>query len=440
MEFFFKRCLFSCALFFCLAAFSHASSTTTITAQIKQLLSQQQYEAAYNLGLNHQFELEGEPEFDLYWGLSAIQAGKFETALFNFERLISSYPQVHRYRLELARCYFYLGNLERAEAEFKRVQAEQPPAAVLKNIELFLDQIAQQKRSFKSQWYGRLTLASGYDTNINSATNAENFILPLANFNFIVPISDKEREQASSFGQAQAFLGYQRPLSRLSSWGALLMASHKANFETSDYNLSQAFVQADYRRLWKRLQLRSSASFNQYWLASESFQQNSSVNTEAYWLSHNRWQPFARLTFTHIDNKVNQDLDRLQFQQEIGIGSHWGRLNSQLSAQSSQDNARNKNKAYMRDSFGFDWSGQYRYLNHELYSQVKWQKDHYQEDFVAFNKTRQDTLVQALVGYRYQFNKQVSAYLQSSWLDNDSNLTIYQYQRVLSEAGLSLGF
>lgn len=136
------------------------AANPTIT-KLQELIKQQNYAEAYQLASQHIDELEGDAEFDFLYGLSALQSGELQAALFSFERLSASYPQVQRYRLELARSYFYLGNLDEAKQQFNKVLASNPPDAVKNNIEKFLANIENQRQAIQSQWRASVTLAGG---------------------------------------------------------------------------------------------------------------------------------------------------------------------------------------------------------------------------------------------------------------------------------------
>ena len=418
-------------------ALSSDASSGAVLDALHRLVQSGQFQSAHKLAAEYVLEFEGDPEFDFYYGLSALQTGNFEAALFNFERLSTSYPQVQRYRLELARSYFYLDNLEQAEEEFAEVLASDPPEAVVHNIQEFVARIQHKKQQLQGGWYGSVSLAGGYDSNINSATQADQLHIP---FFGLIPLAPTAREQSSAFIQARAVLGYRKPLSRVSSVGSLVLFNQKSNLEQSDFNLSNLLLQADYRYRLGALQLRPSISVNQYWLAGSSFQQDVTLNAEAYWQLTPRYQPFARIGVAHSDNKQNNDFDRYQLQSELGIGVNAGRFSSQLSALSTRDYAKYEVESYMRDNYGVNLSAQYQWQRHEFYSMLLWQKQEYQAPILALGATRDEKFKQGLIGYRYRLPKNLSLYVQVSHIKNESNINLYEYRRTLSEAGITLAF
>ncbi len=148
------------------------ADTTTLARtnqQLSQLIRQQDYQSAYQLAQPLLSLYEGDPSFDFYYAFSAAQLGYFNEALFGFERLSSNYPAVARYRLELARAYYYLGNYDAAEQEFSRAQSTNPPAQVRDTIAQFLQRIEEQHLTVMPAWGGFVSASGGYDSNYNTA-------------------------------------------------------------------------------------------------------------------------------------------------------------------------------------------------------------------------------------------------------------------------------
>lgn len=413
------------------------ASTADIIPELKELVTQSQFQQAYDLAQKHSSELEGDAEFDFLYGLSALQIGQFQPALFSFERLSASYPQVQRYRLELARSYFYLDNLDQAESEFQRILASQPPAAVQANIQRFLDAIHSKRRALQSHTQGSLTLASGYDSNFNSATSAES--VELFNGALIALLSSEQRHRDSPFIQLRALASHARPLTRLSSWDVHAYFSHRALNSDHQYNLSNAGAQFGLRYLMGAWQLRPSLSASQYWLGGENYQQDFALSSDFYWQAARQWQPFVRLSLNLSDNQINNDTDRLRPQIESGLGFAIGKIAGQMAVSYSQDQKLHDSAVYMRDSLSTNLQLQYRLGPHEWYAQWLWQDLDYQKPLAAFGR-RDDRLNQYLLGHRHHLGSAFSLYAQASYQDNLSSVRIYQYQRALAEAGITWAF
>ena len=86
-----------------LSGASVARAAPDSVATIKALVEQGQFERAYDHALAAEARYEGDPEFDFYFGLAAIEVGRYPDAIFAFERVVFAQPDQLRVRLELAR-------------------------------------------------------------------------------------------------------------------------------------------------------------------------------------------------------------------------------------------------------------------------------------------------------------------------------------------------
>ncbi len=99
-------------------------SKTSLT-ELTQLIEQSKFPLAYQLGLTMHEEWEGDEQFDFNFALAASQTGHYNQAIFAFERLLDAHPNNLRFRLEMARCYYFLNNHEAAKREFTSVAESQ---------------------------------------------------------------------------------------------------------------------------------------------------------------------------------------------------------------------------------------------------------------------------------------------------------------------------
>jgi tetratricopeptide (TPR) repeat protein len=121
------------------------SKSSQILQKLIKLVAESKFALAYQTGLSIHNEWEGDESFDFNFALAAAQTGHYNRAIFPFERLLENNPNNNRYRLELARCHFFLNNYHAAQREFNLVLASNPPAEVQAHIDRFLTRIAEQK-------------------------------------------------------------------------------------------------------------------------------------------------------------------------------------------------------------------------------------------------------------------------------------------------------
>lgn len=125
------------------------------------------YQDAYDLFLKAFKADPGNINLNFYLGRAAFEIGNYEMALMAFERIMIAQPESVRIKLEMARTYYQLGLRDSARQYFEEVLATNPPAAVGRNIEIFLADIDMaEKRHFVS---GQIAAAIDWDDNVFAA-------------------------------------------------------------------------------------------------------------------------------------------------------------------------------------------------------------------------------------------------------------------------------
>ncbi len=259
----------------------------TIQARLEALdvlMKRRQYPQAYDLAERLVETFEGEPKFDFNYGLAAVETAHFDQALFAFERLVIGFPTQSRYRLELARTHFYLQNLIRAEIEFNKVLAQNPPKAVQSNVHKFLDRIIEIQRSVKPKFMFALDMAAGFDSNINSATDEKSLPLILDGIEFTVPLDNAARETGSSYWSTLLNFAYLSPLTKTSAYDLRVIASKRENSEIDSYNLDTAMAEAGYSFYTGSIRWRGAGRYQFIQLNGEAFLDTSSLIGQGNWV------------------------------------------------------------------------------------------------------------------------------------------------------------
>jgi hypothetical protein len=144
---------------------------------LKALIEQGRSAEAYALGLKHPEEL-GNPLFDFYFGIAAIDSGRAGEGVLALERYVVNVPDDLNGRLELARGYFVLGVDARAREEFELVLSAKPPADIQARIERFLDAIRARESLYLPSAALVLEAGYGYDSNANGGLASTSLVLP----------------------------------------------------------------------------------------------------------------------------------------------------------------------------------------------------------------------------------------------------------------------
>ena len=157
------------------------SDGITTADKMEALLEQGQAAEAYALGLRFADEL-GDPAFDFYFGVAALDSGHAAEGVLALERYTLNFPDSVHARLELARSYFILGEDNRAREEFNAILKTNPPPTVKANITRFMDAIRSRESRFKTTAGAFVETGLGYDTNVNGGVSNAEIVLPVFGF------------------------------------------------------------------------------------------------------------------------------------------------------------------------------------------------------------------------------------------------------------------
>src|SRR5260221_10099713 len=138
---------------------------------IKVLLEQGKAAEAYAEGKKYPDQL-GEPGFDFYFGIAAIDAGHAGEGVLALERYLLNFPDNISARLHVARGYYVLGDDARAREEFDALQKLNPPEDVAATIQQFLDSIRLRESRYSLTTGGYVELGIGSDSNVNAGASS----------------------------------------------------------------------------------------------------------------------------------------------------------------------------------------------------------------------------------------------------------------------------
>ena len=168
------------AFFMCFAGFNTAFAAEKSFPLLEQYVNQQKYKQAYQQATKLRAQNEGDPRFDYLYGLSAIQTGHYNEAVFALDRVTVTTPRVIRPRLELARAYLKLNNKRAAIKEFNDVLKLSPPPVVRQKVTAYISELQKGKQEVEKSITKRLaSFAVGYDDNINFGYASSDINLPL---------------------------------------------------------------------------------------------------------------------------------------------------------------------------------------------------------------------------------------------------------------------
>ena len=161
-----------------LAACSSVPAFAGVPEDMKLLIEQRQAVKAYELGMQHA-EMLGDPLFDYYFGIAAVDAGRASIGVLALERFMLQDPSNDLARLELGRGYYVIGDFARAKREFEAVAAKNPPMGVQTTIKRFLTAMRDRTKGKRMEVISFLEMGLGVTSNANSGLSSPDITLPV---------------------------------------------------------------------------------------------------------------------------------------------------------------------------------------------------------------------------------------------------------------------
>lgn len=206
-------------------------------AKAAALQRQGKAKEAYALLAPLEFDRAGDVEYDYLLGVAALDSGKPDRATLALERVLAVNPNFAGARLDLARAYFDLGDYDRSKTEFETVMSQNPPPVARSLGEKYLAAIEDKKHPHPS-FTGYLEGSFGYDTNVNSAANANQIYMPVFGATFTLSsASVASRDNYLSLGGG---FEYKYPLREGWSLLAGLDGKKRINFFKDTFNTDNA--------------------------------------------------------------------------------------------------------------------------------------------------------------------------------------------------------
>ncbi len=400
--------------------------------EVKALLDKGNAAGAYALGKNHPDQL-GDPQFDFYFGVAAIDSGHAGEGVLALERYTVNFPDNVNARLELARGYFVMGDDLRAREEFEAVLNAKPPAAVVANIERFLDALRSRESAYRTTTGLFMEVGFGYDSNVNGGVGTSSIRLPVFGGVVVAPAGVKTDSNFS-------WLAIGGQISHPISPGLAVFAGGQLDgkFNTSNeaqqFNQGNIAVNGGISYFKDRNFYRLTASHSEVSVDYTRFRNINSLSGE--WLHQldelQTISPFvqtARFAYTG-DNRV-RDADFLA----AGIGYRKAFIDKWQPLLTLSVNTGKENNTEGRPDLGRNLYGGRAAL--AITPAPKWavsvgatyQKSNYEAEDVLLATTRNDDYYAADAVASYAYTRDLSLRAELLLSKNSSNLELYTYRR-----------
>lgn len=400
-------------------------------ARAETFLAAGQSDDAYALLSAQEAELAGNPYFDYLLGVAALDSGRHSDAIFSLRRALSVAPEYSGARMELARAYFESGNAGLARPLFIRLLDERPPPGVRRVINDYIAAIDTTPTTPKSSVRYSFDVAGGYDNNANGSTDDGQFLG--------FTLSPDNLQTESPFYEAGANISWNKPTSTQFGWYAGGRASYRHNPDADFVDAS--VVSGNAGMNWQRGSFFGRAGVGGYWATRDGDPNQNYLGLDAVF--GNRISEKWDLTFgirggsiRHDDAIETLDVNRVLYRG--GLSYRFGSPGTfGIEIVGGDDSERLASSPYGNSKLGgrltlFVPVGS----NAELFASTGSLTSEY--DGIFFGSMREDTQVSSIVQitFRDVWSEGLSLTPRIRYVDNDSNIALYDYDR--TEVGLQL--
>lgn len=419
------------------------SNSNPAIANLNDLIAGNRYQEAYTLATQMMDELEGDPEFDFLFGLAAIETGHPNEAVFALERITYTYPDQQRVKLELARALYLMNDLPGSRQMFDEVLATNPADNIKANIQVFIDLIDEREKTIAGSftWYVNSNL--GNDSNINSATELGVIPTPIGD----VELSANGQSIDDNFNDIGGGVNYTKPFSKTSAISIGSNISHHNNMDSDDFDLDVLAADASYAHLVGSSRLSYGLRAQRVDLNSEHFQDSSSFIANLQRSAGEGWTQSLTGAFTRVryDDSLTKNASLRDVNQYLVsgvLGKAMGSFNHSVSVYYGNESAQVETGANNAQKFyGVAFAEQYQINSSNLpYFRISMHRSDNKAADPIFNIDREDDTFSTSLGWIWLWKRNLNVTTDVTYTNNDSNIKLYEYDRVKYQTGLRYQF
>jgi tetratricopeptide (TPR) repeat protein len=434
-----------CAAALALCAAGVATAGTLEDAS--ERLAQGDPAGAYQILKPEERARAGNPAYDYVLGISAIDSGRPAEAVAAFERVLAVRPNHLQARAELGRAYIAMNEPEAARRELATVEAhENIPDDVRETIDRYVTALDTGLSGGGTHIRNNLTLRAGYDSNVNNSTSDSRILIPaFAGLGFAT-LGAGATSEDDVFGEVVGRTSLTHGLSIDRQLLVDLTASYRGNADVDQFNQGLAGLNVGFsQRTPDHGTFALSAQLQSYWVDDEAYRYTYGLLGQ--WSTRSRgmtdhavYLQYAKLNYP---NNSVQNANRYTMGATIGqtlAGSmepyvHGG-------AYAGIEKLVDGNFDHLSYAFGGLRAGSEVTLMPRLrgYATAAVELSEYEDPDPLFLEERSTLRADATVGLRYLLRPDLTLGWAISYTRSDSNIVLYEYDRVVASVSLSFDF
>jgi len=434
---------FNLFIFSVLILFSQNSFSAFSSQKIQTFLNVGDYEKAYVALEKTGTEHYGEPLFDEMIGQAAFLSGRFTNAIFALERAVEVSPQNINAQIMLGEALFQLSELDAAKEHWQTALSKKISEAQKNKINTLLKNLNKPQIFQKSALSKWLSFGTGYDSNINSATDISSIFIP--SLTAVSNLTGNSLEQEAYFSKIATGLTYKKPLSKNLQLITRHRLSKRFNEGYSQFNQSQLNSSVGFVTPLQNSLLESGVNAALFSVDSSLYRK--SLGLYGRWskkISEEQWYGLsANIDKIIYPGQEIRDAKRLTVGANFNIATHaeFSPLYSLAAYVGTENTSKSTAKHIGYDFFSLQAKASYILSGDtKISTYAYFQRREHNASDPLFLKTREDDFLKLTANLEHKLSKGLFLTPSLSYIKNDSNLKFNEYDRVLGQVTIRKNF
>jgi len=419
-------------------AANNVQAQTDLLPRANQLIRQGQPKQAIELLGSVPEVAKADATYHYILGTAYLDTGEADKSILEFQEALRIKPDLLQAQAELGRAYLLTGNYIAANQSFDRVRAANPPPEVLASMASYVERVHGVAQAQRQRFRGSVSFGMGHDSNVNSATSAQQVTLPIFG-GIVATLSPDAQARSDSFHNVGVEASGFMPISSQTELFASGGAQVKNNSTITAYNFLSANLNGGVRYTYgaqQQSQVALSTTIDTVHQDSAHVRDSYGLNLEYRRIVH----PLAEVSgFVQVSNLDYLTDDFRDARREIyGVAVNpvaFGKRLFNLPPVASIYWGSERPVAAGVDHLGYSVRGvrtaALKQFNPRLtlIGGLSYERRNYGAVDPTFAVTRQDTQTDLVASLLYSLNRQWLLSTTLSFTQNRSSLAVFDYER-----------
>lgn len=429
--------------FACALAAMQAQAADDLLRQGAELVKAGKGAAAYALLEPQESARAGNRDFDLLFGIAALDAGQNTRAIFALERVLAVEPNNVRARAEIARAYLAVGETPSARTELQNAKKLGVPADVEQTIDSLLSAVDRLENEGKTIVRGHVEGSFGHDSNVNAGPSVSQVAVPSFG-NLPLLLSASSRATDAWFTSLGAGVNFVSPINKQLALTGGLSGTQRWNADESATNTTGVDSNLGISYQEGKSVYSAAAQYNTLRVANDGYRNALGFSGQWQYNIDARNQVSAYVQYADMSYPDQPVRDAERWVEGVGYAHAWREgLIGYASAYLLQENLQNKQTAPWLglDGYGVRAGAQQRLSDTvRLFGSLAYESRRHDAADPSFLRTRKDEQLIASLAVSYQLKKDLKLSGQYTYIDQRSNIQIYKYDRNIVSVTLRQDF